>query len=158
MSDQDQHEGDNLANLRKAADEGKAARAELEQMKRQMAFVKAGVDIDTKLGQMLLKTYDGELDTEAIKAEATEVGAIKTAVATPEPEGPVVDGNETRERQDLASNAGSPSTLDEANPMDVAMKNFETSRGNGLTREDAAGSAYFEILKAAQAGDKRVLL
>jgi len=159
MSDQeDQHEGDNLAGLRKAADEGKAARAELEAMKRQMAFVKAGVDIDTKLGQMLLKTYDGELDTEAIKAEATEVGAIKSAVAPPEPEGPVVDENETRERQDLASNAGTPSSLESADPHTAALRNFEESRANGRTREDSAGAAYFEIIKAAQAGDKRVLL
>lgn len=157
MSDQEQHEGENIANLRKAADDAKAARAELEAMKRQMAFVKAGVDVDTKLGQMLLKTYDGDLDIEAIKAEATEIGAIKSAVA-PEPEGPVVDENETRERQDLASNAGTPSSSEGADPHTTALKNFEEARVSGLTREDAAGSAYFEIIKAAQAGDKRVLL
>lgn len=156
MSEQEQHD-DNIANLRKAADEGKAARQEAEALKRELAFTRAGIDTSSKLGQMFSKSYDGELDIEAIKAEATEIGAIKAATP-PEPEKPAVDENETKERQDLASNSGTPGSPPEVNPYQAGLKNFEEMIANGSSRENAAGSAYFEIIKAAQAGDKRVIL
>ena len=58
-----------IKELRDAADRGKKATQELDAMKREMAFLKAGVDTDTKAGQLLYKAYDGELVTEAIQAE-----------------------------------------------------------------------------------------
>ena len=57
-----------IKELRDAAERGRQASQELEEMKREMAFMKAGVDTDTKAGQLLFKAYDGELDTESIKA------------------------------------------------------------------------------------------
>ena len=61
-----------IKELRDAADRGKKATQELDAMKREMAFLKAGVDTDTKAGQLLYKAYDGELETAAIQAEWSE--------------------------------------------------------------------------------------
>ena len=69
-----------IKELRDAADRGKKASQELDSMKREMAFLKAGVDTDTKVGQLLYKAYDGELDTESIQAEWSELSPV---AATP---------------------------------------------------------------------------
>lgn len=65
---------DGLKSAKKEASEGLAA-------KRELAFLKAGVDTDSKLGKMFLRTFDGKLDDiEAIKSEWAEVApAAKTA-------------------------------------------------------------------------------
>ena len=55
-----------IKELRDAADRGKEAIAERDLLKREVAFMKAGVDTDSKAGQLLFKAYDGELDTESI--------------------------------------------------------------------------------------------
>lgn len=53
---------------------------------RELAFVKAGIDTENGVGKLLAKTYDGELDPEAIKTYAQEygieVGATQQAQST----------------------------------------------------------------------------
>lgn len=156
MSDEAQanNEGqsDNIRDLRQAADEGRKARAEAEQAKREVAFLKAGVDTESKLGQLLLRTYDGELSTEAIKAEATELGMFKT------PEAPAVPQAErefSQARMDLASEAGTPAAFEE-DPYVTSRKQWEVARGDGATLQDAFGAAMGPLLQAAHRGDNRV--
>jgi hypothetical protein len=55
-----------VADLRRQAKEGKSAKKEAEDAKAQLAslqresaFMKAGVDLDTPLGKMFAKGYDG---------------------------------------------------------------------------------------------------
>lgn len=155
MSENEEQE-QNLAQLRKQADDGKAARRELEEARRELAFAKAGVDVESKIGKLLLRSYDGELDVEAIKAEALEVGAIK---ASGEPtEDPVVDASESQERQELASEAGTPSTMESESPYTTALHNFEDARREGTPVDNAAAQAFLHIVDAARKGDGRVLL
>ena len=71
-----------IKELRDAADRGKKASQELDAMKREMAFLKAGVDTDTKVGQLLYKAYEGDLETDAIRAEWSE---LAPAAAAPPP-------------------------------------------------------------------------
>ena len=66
-----------IKDLRDAAERGRKATQELDDMKREMAFIKAGVDTDSKAGQLLYKAYDGELETELIQAEASELGILQ---------------------------------------------------------------------------------
>lgn len=78
MADENSNEDpDSPSELRKAAERGKEAVAERDALKREMAFIKAGVDTESKIGKMLMATYDGELDKEAIQAEAGDLpGAL----------------------------------------------------------------------------------
>ena len=69
-----------IKELRDAADRGREAMQERDQLKREMAFMKAGVDTDSKAGQLLFKAYDGELDTEAIQAEWQELAPTPSPV------------------------------------------------------------------------------
>ena len=115
---EDGNDSDSLKNLRQAAEAGRKAQ-------REVAFLKAGVDTDSPIGKLLFKSYDGDLDIEAIKASALEVGAIKAPAAPAQDTGPTAEElAQTAMRNDLASNSGTPSNT-EANPYDEALAAFD---------------------------------
>ena len=64
------------AELRKSkerAREAEAAKAELAELKRELAFTKAGIPEDG-VGKLFRKAYDGDIDTDSIKDSASEYG------------------------------------------------------------------------------------
>ena len=66
------------AELRKSKERAKdaaEARAELESLKRELAFTKAGIP-ETGIGALLRKAYDGDTDTDAIRKAAEEYGIL----------------------------------------------------------------------------------
>lgn len=154
----DKNDNDNLKDLRRAAEEGRKATREAELARKELLFVKAGVDTDSKLGQLLFKSYDGELTVDAIKAEASELGAVASPAA---PKAPVVGDDERqqgRERQDLASESGSPAALTEDHPNVVARKAFNDAMEAGTARDAAGAAAIKVIMEAANRGDSRVII
>jgi len=52
---------------------------EAEQIKREYAFMKAGVPMDTPMAKYFVKGYDGEFTPEAIRAAAEEAQLIQKA-------------------------------------------------------------------------------
>lgn len=159
MADEDQvDEGnnDNLKDLRKAADEGRKARDEAERLKRELAFAKAGIDVDSAVGKMMFKAYDGELDKDTLTTAAREVGAIKDAPAAPD-EPNETERAQTRERADLAHDSGTPSLANSGDPFRNAEEAFKEAVRNGDRRDLAFGAAMTEILEAHRNGDPRVI-
>ena len=159
MDDQETGQSDNLKDLRRAAEDGKAARAETESFRRELAFMKAGVDTESKLGKLLLKTYEGELTVEAIQVEARDVGAFLPDRGV---NGEIADDRErsqSRERMNLSSESGPVGgTAGSAHPNEVAREAFDAAMRAGDPRDIAAGAAFAEILKAAHRGDERIFL
>lgn len=72
-----------LAQLRKAANAASARDQELAGLRRQMAFMQAGIDPADKKLSYFAKGYEGELDAAAIKAAAMEAGFLSETPATP---------------------------------------------------------------------------
>jgi len=147
-----------IKELRDAADRGKKATQELDAMKREMAFLKAGVDTDTKAGQLLYKAYDGDLETEAIQAEWSE---LVPAAAAPPPEPETVDATDTQvsqQRQDLAGDSVPPENQTES-PYDAGHREFRTMMDEGRPKEDSAARFVHTVLEAAGGADpdQRVL-
>jgi len=67
------------ARMRELEDRNKALEAqakEAEAAKRELAFVKAGVDPDSAAAKWFVKGYDGEITAEAIRAAAEEASLI----------------------------------------------------------------------------------
>ena len=67
------------ARMRELEDRNKALEAQAkdaEATKRELAFVKAGVDPDSAATKYFVKGYDGELTAEAIRAAAEEASLI----------------------------------------------------------------------------------
>lgn len=146
------NESDSLKQLRQAAEAGRKAQ-------REVAFLKAGVDTDSPIGKLLFKSYDGELDIEAIKGAAAEVGAIKapeTPPAAPDPGLSAEEMEQTRLRNELASNSGTPSNPD-VNPYDAAFSAWDQAKREGVPMEQRAAAALAPVFQAAARGDRRVL-
>ena len=67
------------ARMRELEDRNKALEAqakEVEATKRELAFVKAGIDPDSAAAKYFVKGYDGELTPEAIRVAAEEASLI----------------------------------------------------------------------------------
>ena len=143
-----------IKELRDAADRGKKASQELDDMKREMAFLKAGVDTDTKAGKLLFKAYDGELDTDLLRAEAEELGILKGAEPTlqPEPDSNEADVQVAQERRNLAANQITPENQTE-NPYDAGHRQFQEMIADGRPVEDSAARFVHTVLEAAGGAD-----
>lgn len=80
---------------------------EVKEAKKQLAFVKAGVDPDDPAAKYFYKGYDGELNPDSIKQAAIEARLLSP------PENPEVDAEKeawNRSNQ-AAAGAGSPTSL-----------------------------------------------
>ena len=146
-----------IKELRDAADRGKKATQELDAMNREMAFLKAGVDTDTKAGHLLYKAYDGDLETAAIQAEWSE---LVPGAAAPPPAA-TVDATDTQvagQRRDLAGDSVPPENQTES-PYDAGHREFRTMMDEGRPKEDSAARFVHTVLEAAGGADpdQRVL-
>ena len=159
-TDDDTNPNPDIKSLREAAETGRAAQVELAGARREMMFLRAGIDLDTKLGKMLYKTWEGD-DVAALKAEAAELG-ITGGAPTPPPLAPELDNTnvigQQATRQSLAggiaAGAFTPETRD---PIVSALEDFHTDRLKGMSRENAGLVAVDKIISAAAGGDKRAL-
>jgi hypothetical protein len=147
--------------LRQAADDGKVARAEADQLKRELLFAKAGVDTEAKLGKMLLATWEGELtDVDALKAEWAELNPVqgeakppvqeqaKTPEGFQDPQGQQHHRDNTQGGQPAAGEQ--PSDRD---PVDAALELFHSNKGRPM--EDRQIDALGNFVAAFVSGDPR---
>ena len=74
--DLDNEEQESASDLRKAARRGAKAQKELEMLRKELAFYKAGISMDDPKMRYFVKGYDGEMTAEAIRAAALEAGFI----------------------------------------------------------------------------------
>lgn len=69
-------ENHDLKRLREKAKGADSARAEADAAKRELAFVKAGIDTDDPRQRYFVEGYKGDLSVDAIKTEATASGFL----------------------------------------------------------------------------------
>jgi hypothetical protein len=161
IEDDDEDDSQAIRNMRKRIKELEKNDTDAVSLKRENAMLRAGIDIDSKLGKMFLRTYEGDLsDIDAIKTEATEIGLIKAAEAPPaetdttETKDEVTD---TAERRTLA-NGGLPDDKQPANVTTDALAKAEAAIDKGMTFDKAAGGFIAAKAAAAMAGDTSVLV
>lgn len=104
----DEQGDEDFKNLRAKAKKADQYERELNDMKRQMAFIQAGVPMDDPKMAYFVKGYEGELDAEAIKGAAVEAGFM-AAPAPPEPDAAVQQAQQSQERVVAASSGTAPS-------------------------------------------------
>jgi hypothetical protein len=122
----EESEQDSLKNLRAAANRAKKLEAELNQMKRQMAFYQAGIPQDDPRMQYFIKGYEGELEPDAIRTAATEAGFLQaqTQVQEAPQENPVA----AAEQRVMAASAGA---VAEDNSEAAALAKLESALAEG---------------------------
>lgn len=74
--DLDNEEQESASDLRKAARRGAKAQRELEMLRKELAFYKAGISMDDPKMKYFVKGYDGEMTAEAIREAALEAGFV----------------------------------------------------------------------------------
>lgn len=72
-----------MKELEKEAAELRKQVADAETARRELAFVKAGIDPNSPMSKYFMKGYDGELDPETIRQAAVEAQLISPPEATP---------------------------------------------------------------------------
>jgi hypothetical protein len=158
--DIDIHEEDDqpdIRSLRKAAEAGKKAQDELQQMKRELMFAKAGIDTSSKIGGLLFKTWEGE-DIDALKSEAADLGIGPVTQTESRIEIPAEERSQQEFRQTLGrGQSGAVTETPEIDPYDDAYRLFQEARKSGTPMDDAALAAIDRVLVAAASGDKRAI-
>lgn len=152
---------DGPAQLREALKRAEKRAAEAEEkgstadkLARENAMLRAGVDLDSKLGQMFSRSYEGDLDPEAVKAEWSELAPAPAPREEPKPE----ETQQQTERAALASETVAPTQLSDVHPHRAGIEEFHRLRAEeGLNAQDAAVQFFDKTLTAAAAGDKRVI-
>jgi ribosomal protein L12E/L44/L45/RPP1/RPP2 len=72
----DENESGDIKSLRRAARGNKKLESENQILKRQLAFIKAGIDPDDPKMRYFVKGYEGELSAEAVRQAALEAGFL----------------------------------------------------------------------------------
>jgi hypothetical protein len=153
-------DSDGMRNLRDAHDREKQRADTNEGAARELAFVKAGVDTDSALGNMFMRAYDGELTKEAIEVAAGEVGALRSATP-PAPTGdelPPGPGESTTRQALISGDAPPPTPKEKAPTMDDAWAERQRLLSAGAEDDEAASPVFGHILSQAAAGNPAFLV
>ena len=154
----DDNTGETPAQLREAANRAKQHKAEAEAAKRELAFVKAGIDTDSKLGKLLLASYDGELTVDAIKEYTSDLPGFTGTTTDGDGDGETLEDGETNstgERNSLAGDAQGD-IQQNPDPREEARKTANQLIQDGGSVEDARATQFAMIVDAAIKGDERV--
>ena len=169
VDDQDLVDGegdsDLLKRLRAEIRDRNSELATARAAQRELAFVKAGIDTSTKLGQLFAKSFEGDLsDIEAIKAEAKELGIIKIetpaapAETTPTETAPPPPADSSASERSALANGATSDDGSGVDPRQTALSRAEEALKQGAPFDRAAGGLVAELARAAQAGDQRVIV
>lgn len=151
-----------IAELRQRAEQAAQFEKDLAKRDREVAFLRAGIDTDTKLGKLFLGSYDGDLTPDAIKAEAKELG-ITPAGSPPPPSGEgegltPEEKKASEERARLAAGSQDDGyTPPPGDPAAEGLAEFHRRIDKGTRREEAAAEFVSRQIDAAVRGDERVI-
>jgi hypothetical protein len=123
-----------MKQLEKENRETKKLLAELQNQAKELAFVKAGLDMNSPMAKYFVKGYDGELSPEAIREAAMEAQLI-----TPEPAVNEDDRNAWRETNRIASGSevspepkGWAERINQAESESELMSIFAEAQAQGI--------------------------
>jgi hypothetical protein len=115
---------EDFKNLRAKAKKADQYERELNAMKREVAFVKAGIPLDDPKVGYFVKGYDGELEPDAIRSAAIEAGFMSPPAAVPDP---ALDQARSGQQRVMAATSGADSVDD----MDGVRYGMEQAYGEG---------------------------
>lgn len=102
----DDDSGNDIRNLRRAAKASKKLQAELQQIKRELAFAKAGLPLDDPKMNYFVKGYEGDLEAEAIREAALAAGFLAPPAPAPAQAEPQVQQVAAAQQRIMAASAG----------------------------------------------------
>lgn len=106
--DVDEQSDETPKGLRRAANKSKKLEAELAELKRELAFAKAGLAMDDPKMKYFIKGYDGEMEADAIREAATDAGFIQ-AEPDPQPQQQDFSGDAAAQQRVMRASVGAMS-------------------------------------------------
>lgn len=155
--------------VRGELDKAREQLGEVDTLKRQNAFLRAGLDTEHPGFSFFDAGYTGKLDTDEIRQTwETTFGSSTPAPPAADQEQPTNDDGSnpdvadqlTRLQQDRAklhTDAVAPGEEPSPDPQVEAIRIFHQRQREGATRPQATGAAFDHIFAAANAGDPRVV-
>jgi hypothetical protein len=126
-SDDQQDDGnEDFKNLRAKAKKADAYERENSTLKRELAFVKAGVPLDDPKMSYFVKGYDGDLDPQAIRDAAVDAGFMSAPVQQSDP---AVEQVKSGQAAVVAAGAGADPA---SNPAGVKFEMEQAYKEGGL--------------------------
>ena len=143
---------------KRANEKASESTAAAEAAQKELAFIRAGVDPSTsKVADLFYKTYEGELDTDAIQAGAAELGLTEA----PAPADPTLESDLAAVVATGESTAGDPNIADptppSGDPAEEGMKAFSEAVQAGVPSEIASTEYFNSVVGAAAQGDSRAI-
>jgi hypothetical protein len=123
-SDQEQNSGD-IKSLRRAASGKKQLEQELEAARRELAFVKAGINPDDPKMRYFVKGYEGDLSAEAVRQAALEAGFLAS-----QPQGGNQELQQAAAAQQRVMNASAGAMYEDASE-EAALARLEEAMEEG---------------------------
>lgn len=137
-----------------------------EKLEREIAMLRAGIDLDSDKGAFFAKGYEGDLDPAKIREAAETLGILGSTDDNPGEDANPNDGDVQleegeaeleQERQRLES--GSPSDeMPNPDPYKAMTEVHERIRNQGGLERQALGGAFNSLVNAAHQGDDRVII
>lgn len=145
-------------------DRDEAHAAELAAKDREMAFLRAGVDVDSDAGRIFAKGYEGDLSVDAIRAAASGFNLTPAQAAAPDPSTQTPTDPELSAEEQQLLDAGAqingnppPPEPPVADPREVAVQIAEQAMADGATRDEAIGYGFNALVNAGAQGDERAI-
>lgn len=156
-----------LKRAQKRLKETEESAAEGAAAKRELTFLRAGVDLDSPVGKLFAKAYDGELDPEAIQKEWEPIApasSTTTTESTTTEQAEEAQSLSTEQADELAqrraalASGNAPPGEEPVSPLGQSMMDAaydaqngtraRPSGGFGVKARDAALDVLFERAKA----------
>tara|TARA_Y100000114_G_scaffold156191_1_gene182515 strand:- start:50 stop:508 length:459 start_codon:yes stop_codon:yes gene_type:complete len=116
-----------IKGLRRAANKSKKLEAEMNQMRRELAFARLGLTADDPGMEYFIKGYDGELDEDSIIEAAVYAGFVEIVEDDEEEQDPTDYYNPAQDRIMAAAAGGSAENVTEA----AALSRMEEALAEG---------------------------
>lgn len=145
---------EDLRQLREAAKRA----SKLSAVERELVMLKAGVDVESPLGKMFVKAYEGELTPEKVREAWSQVAPLPPSEPPAPPAPPLTEAE--KELAEATAKLTSEQTVEPTTP-DPKVSSLEAARkalAEGASLEDAGAVLIASRAKAALEGDKRVIL
>lgn len=123
-------------NMRAKVKKYDSVERENQNLKRELAFVKAGIPMDDPRMGYFVKGYEGDLDPQAIREAAVQAGFIQVQQAPPNP---VVEQAKQGQNKVMAASAGASAQFD-LDSVDYQME--QAYREGGLEGLSAVAEQY----------------
>lgn len=85
-TDESNGDASDIKGLRRAANGKKKLEQELANAKRELAFIKAGINPDDPKMRYFVKGYEGDLNADAVREAALEAGFLASQQSQPDPQ------------------------------------------------------------------------